>query len=475
MKSEKLVCPVSKRCGGCHIHDIDYQSHLHQKQQIVQKFIGSYCRNIEPIIGMTNPYNYRNKVHAVFRSDRSGNIISGVYEPHSHKVVPVNNCLIENQKADEIIGTIRSLLKSFRIKTYDEDNKTGLFRHVLIRTGHRTKEIMVVLVLSSPVFPSKHHFVDALLAAHAEITTIVMNVNDRRTSMILGDKEQVLYGKGTIDDQLCGKNFRISPKSFYQVNPIQTEVLYGKALEFAGLTGEETVLDAYCGIGTIGLIASDHAKMVYGVEANKDAVYDAIENAKRNHVGNIRFFASDAGMYMRRMVNDKIQIHTVFMDPPRTGSDHPFLNSLVAVKPKQVVYISFNPETLSQDLHYLIQKGYAVIKAAPVDMFPWTEHVETVALLSHKDADGFINVKMEYEDGVDRLPERVTYGMIQAYVEGKYGFKVHTAYIAEVKRLLGLPMYDAPNAVDELKHPYKPAPAHKVEAIKDALKHFGII
>ena len=235
---------------------------------------------------------------------------------------------------------------------------------------------------ASPVFPSKNNFVKALRKLHPEITSIVVNVNNRRTSMILGEKQQVLYGKGYIEDILCGKKFRISPKSFYQVNPVQTEILYGKAIEFAGLTGTETVIDAYSGIGTIGMIASDHAGEVISAELNGDAVRDAITGAKQNKISNIRFYKADAGEFMVKMAARKQQADVVFMDPPRAGSDKRFLDSLLRLKPGKVVYVSCNPETLQRDLKYLTGNGYRVRKIQPVDMFPMTEHVETVVLLS---------------------------------------------------------------------------------------------
>ena len=275
-------------------------------------------------------------------------------------------------------------MKSFKIKTYDEDTGYGLFRHVLIRRGFKSGEIMVVLVLGSPIFPSSNNFVKALRKEHPEITTVVLNINDRKTSMILGEREKVLYGKGFIRDELCGCTFRISPKSFYQVNPVQTEILYQKAIEFAHLTGKESVIDAYCGIGTIGLIASGHAKEVVGVELNKDAVKDAILNAKENQIRNVRFFQGDAGEFMETMAAEGNSMDVLFMDPPRAGSDEKFMASAVKMGPEKIVYISCNPETLARDLKYLTKKGYQVKKIQPVEMFAFTEHVETVCLLSKK-------------------------------------------------------------------------------------------
>jgi 23S rRNA (uracil1939-C5)-methyltransferase len=381
VKSEKSLCPVHGKCGGCQLLDMPYEKQLKQKQKQVNKLLKPYC-NTEKIIGMENPFHYRNKVHAVFGHRKDGTVISGIYQQGTHFIVPVDECLIEDKRADAIIRDIRDLLKSFKIKTYDEDTGYGLFRHVLIRRGFKSGEIMVVLVLGSPILPSSNNFVKALRKEHPEITTVVLNINDRKTSMILGEREKVLYGKGFIRDELCGCTFRISPKSFYQVNPVQTEILYQKAIEFAHLTGKESVIDAYCGIGTIGLIASGHAKEVVGVELNKDAVKDAILNAKENQIRNVRFFQGDAGEFMEAMAAEGNSMDVLFMDPPRAGSDEKFMASAVKMGPEKIVYISCNPETLARDLKYLTKKGYQVKKIQPVEMFAFTEHVETVVLLS---------------------------------------------------------------------------------------------
>jgi len=376
-------CPVYKKCGGCDFQGVPYEEQLKIKETQVRQLLAPFCK-VHPIAGMKNPYHYRNKAHAVFSHDKKGNAVSGVYQKGTHIVVPVERCMIEDEKADEIIGSIRGLLKSFKIRTYDEDTGYGLLRHVLVRRGFASGEILVVLVTASPVFPSKNNFVKALRKLHPEITTIVQNVNGRGTSMVLGNQEKTLYGKGYIEDILCGYTFRISPKSFYQVNPAQTEILYKKAIKLAGLTGKELVLDAYCGIGTIGLIASRGAGQVIGVELNRDAVRDAVANAKRNQVKNVRFYCADAGKFMVDMAADGVKADVVFMDPPRSGSDVTFLDCLAKMAPKRVVYISCEPESLARDLKYLKKKGYQAEGAWPVDMFGWTGCVETVVMLSRK-------------------------------------------------------------------------------------------
>ena len=385
MKEEKknkiAACKAAKKCGGCQYQGIPYEKQLQDKQKAVRQLMQPFCKTAG-ITGMKDPYHYRNKVHAVFARKKDGTIISGVYEEGTHRVVPVETCQIEDEKADAIINDIRGLLKSFKIKIYNEDTGYGLLRHVLIRRGFSTGEIMVVLVLGSPVMPSKNNFVKALRKLHPEITTVVLNVNDKRTSMVLGDRETTIYGKGYIEDVLCGLRFRISSKSFYQINPVQTEKLYGKAMELAGLSGTERVIDAYCGIGTIGMVAAKSAKEVIGVELNPDAVRDAVKNAKHNQMKNIRFYQEDAGRFMEKMAALGEKADVVFMDPPRSGSTEQFMKSVVTLAPKKIVYISCDPQTQARDLKYLTRYGYKAMGAYPYDMFPFTKHTENIVLLT---------------------------------------------------------------------------------------------
>lgn len=383
MEQKETVCSVAKKCGGCRYQGVSYQEQLRRKQRITEGLLKKFGK-VEPIIGMEDPYYYRNKVHAAFGRDRKGNVISGIYEEKSHRIVSVDDCIIEDKKSQEIIRTIRGMLKSFKIKTYDEDTGYGLLRHVLVRRGFSTGEIMVVLVTVSPIFPSKNNFVKALRKEHPEITTVVLNVNDRQTSMVLGDRNIVLYGPGFIKDRLMGLTFRISPSSFYQVNPVQTEVLYGKAMEFAAMTGKERVIDAYCGTGTIGIIASENARDVIGVELNRDAIRDARMNARENKIRNVRFVPGDAGWFMEGMAAEGEKVDVVLMDPPRAGSDRKFLHSLLSLSPEKIVYVSCNPETLDRDLAYLTKRDYLVKKMQPVDMFPVTDSVEVVCLLENR-------------------------------------------------------------------------------------------
>ena len=391
------ACKIDKKCGGCQFQKMPYKEQLKRKQKQEEQLLGGFCK-VSPIIGMEHPYFYRNKVHAVFDRDKKGNVISGIYAEGTHRVIAVEECLIEDKKSQEIIRTIRELLPSFKIKTYNEDTGYGLLRHVLVRRGFETGEIMVVLVLGSPILPSKNNFVKALRKVHPEITTVVLNVNNKQTSMVLGEKEKPIYGPGFIKDKLCGCTFRISPKSFYQVNPVQTEVLYGKAMEFAAMTGKERVIDAYCGTGTIGIIASRNARDVIGVELNRDAIRDARMNARENKIRNVRFVPGDAGWFMEGMAAEGEKVDVVLMDPPRAGSDRKFLHSLLSLSPEKIVYVSCNPETLARDLAYLTKRDYLVKKMQPVDMFPVTDSVETVCLLGKRKPDAKVKIGIDMDD-----------------------------------------------------------------------------
>ena len=381
IKTNPDACPLAKKCGGCQLQNMSYERQLKWKQARCEILLKKFGK-VDKIIGMENPYHYRNKVQAAFGRTKSGKIISGVYQSGSHRIVMVDSCMTEDQTADKIIVDIRNMLQKFKIWTYDEDKGTGFLRHVLVKRGFTSGEVMVVIVGASGYFPMKKKFTAALLEMHPEITTVVLNINSKDTNLVLGDREEVLYGNGYIEDTLCGCVFRISPKSFYQINPVQTEKLYGKAMELAGLNENSTVLDAYCGIGTIGLVAAQTAGSVIGVELNPDAVKDAISNAKRNNSKNARFYCADAGDFMQELAENGERFDVVFMDPPRSGSSKKFIESLAVASPETVVYISCNPETLARDLQMMTQKGYKVKKICPVDMFPHTNHIECVVLLS---------------------------------------------------------------------------------------------
>ena len=482
-------CSVYKKCSGCQLMNMEYSRQLKWKQIKVERLMNVFGK-VNRIVGMDNPYHYRNKVQTLFRTTKGGKIISGVYQSATNGIVGVESCLLNNKRADRIAIAVKTMLKRLNISTYNPKTGEGFLKNTLIRTAYNTGENMLVLVTAYEKFPQKQQFIEGILGLYPKITTIVQNINTSPDKMMLGSKEIVLYGSGKIQDVLCGCKFTVSPKSFYQVNPQQTEYLYNKAIELAQLQGNETVVDAYCGTGTIGIIAAKYAKQVVGVEINKQAIKDAKENALLNKRNNITFYAKDAGEFLQQLSQDEAAPPDVlFVDPPRAGCNREFLNSVDVIKPNKIVYISCNPTTQQRDVKFLTDRGYTVNQIQPVDMFPHTNHVETVVMLSHKKPDSVINVKVEFGEGEGKVPldniakraeaykpkERVTYKMIKEYIEAKYGFKVHTAYIAEVKRDLGLPMYDAPNAVEELKQPRKHPTPEKVEAIKDALKHFEVI
>lgn len=373
-------CPLYKKCGGCQLQNMSYEEQLSFKQVRCIRELGQFC-HVEEIIGMEKPLHYRNKVQAAFRNV-GGKVISGVYQSASHKVVPVDKCFLEDEQADEIIVYIRNLLPSFRLGAYNEDTGRGFLRHVLVRRGFSSGQIMVVLVTGSELFPKKRDFLNRLLSAFPQITTVVQSVNNARTSLVLGKKEIVLFGNGYIEDTLCSCRFRISPSSFYQINPVQTEVLYKTAIDFACLRKGDSVLDAYCGTGTIGIAAAKAKEIqLTGVELNESAVGDAVFNARLNGIKNAEFFCADAGRFMLDLAVQNAKPDVVFMDPPRAGSDMNFLRSLVETAPERVVYVSCNVETLARDLRFLCKNGYRVKKIQPVDMFPHTNHVECVAML----------------------------------------------------------------------------------------------
>lgn len=377
------ICIYKDKCGGCQYQGVDYVKQLNDKQLKIEQLFKDY--EVERIIGMDNPFHYRHKVFATFASSKQRKVTCGIYEENSHRVVPMEDCLIQNEKANKILITLCEIATKMRISPYNEDKKIGILRHAYLRVGYHTNEILLVLVLGNRVFPGRKEFIAKLRQLHPEITTCLTNINIKQTSMVLGDQENVLFGKGTIQDILCNVRFQISSQSFYQVNPEQTEKLYAKAIEMAEITNNDSVLDAYCGIGTISLIAAKDAKEVIAVEVNKTAVRDAIFNAKLNSINNAKFIAKDATEFMYDFASTKNKIDVTFIDPPRAGSDEKFLLALATLKPSKIVYVSCNPVTQKRDVSYLKTKGYKVVKIQPVDMFPFTEHVECVIGLCRRD------------------------------------------------------------------------------------------
>ena len=520
-------CAFHRQCGGCQLQALSYEKQLDFKEKKIRDSlirIGGFepeyvDAHMESIVGMEEPFRYRNKAQYPVGTDKNDMIVTGFYAGRTHSIIANTDCWLGVEENKEILECILEYMRENHVSAYDEASGTGLVRHVLIRKGFASGEIMVCLVINKEMthalcagergrkdyLPKQKGFIDKLIRIKG-MTSVSVSINTEKTNVILGKEIHTLWGRETISDTIHvrdmtqpgypftgkGLTFWISPLSFYQVNPGQTEKLYSLALEYAGLTGKETVWDLYCGIGTISLFLAGSARKVYGVEIVPQAIADARENAGRNGIENAEFFVGKAEEVMRDFYEGnetEKKPDVIVVDPPRKGCDGACLEAMLKVRPERIVYVSCDPATLARDLRVLCDGGYGVERIRGVDMFGMTVHVETVVMLSHKKPDSVINVKVEFGEGEGKVPldniakraeaykpkERVTYKMIKEYIEAKYGFKVHTAYIAEVKRELGLPMYDAPNAVEELKQPRKHPTAEKVEAIKDALKHFEVI
>ena len=476
-------CPIAKQCGGCQLQHMSYSEQLRFKKQKVQDVIQRIAHldvEVQDVLGMQEYTHYRNKGQIPVGMDK-GKTVTGFYRINSNSIIDTDTCLIQSERINEVLQEMRRLLQTY--------NNARVFRHLLIKHAFSSDEVMVVWIVRSFQIPHEKEMVRELSEALPFVKSIIVNLNQRTDNVILGDKEKLLYGERVIVDSIHDLKFSISSKSFYQVNPKQTEVLYGKALEFAQLTGKETVLDLYCGVGTISMFLAQQARHVTGIEIVPQAIQDARKNAALNGIANIEFVCSDAASYAKKLCEQGMHPDVIVVDPPRKGCDAEAIESMVMMQPKRIVYVSCDPGTLARDLKLLKEKGYHTEIVQPVEMFPFTHHVETVVLLSHKKADSYIHIDVEFGEGEGKIPvdsiakraeaykpkEKVTYKMIKEYIEAKYGFKVHTAYIAEVKRNLGLPMYDAPNAVEELKQPRKHPTPEKIEAIKDALRYFAVI
>ena len=486
-------CEFARQCGGCQLQALSYDQQLVFKTNKVKghlERIGGFTDiPMEPIIGMDELFHYRNKAQFPVGRNKEGKIVTGFYAGRTHNIIENRDCALGVAENKEVLDRVIAHMEKYGIEPYNEATGKGLVRHVLIRYGYFTKEVMVCLILNGNKIPKEEQLVKSLCEIPG-MTSITINVNKKHSNVILGEEIRLLWGQEYITDRIGDISYQISPLSFYQVNPMQTQKLYAKALEYADLHGQETVWDLYCGIGTISLFLAQKAKFVRGVEIVPAAIENAKENAKLNGLENTEFFVGKAEEVLpREYKKNGVYADVIVVDPPRKGCDETLLETMVEMNPERIVYVSCDSATLARDLKYLCERGYELRKVCPVDQFGMTVHVETVVLLSHKKPDGHINVKVEFGEGEGKVPldniakraesykpkERVTYKMIKEYIEAKYGFKVHTAYIAEVKRDLGLPMYDAPNAVEELKQPRKHPTAEKVEAIKDALKHFEVI
>ena len=487
------VCPVARQCGGCQIQEMDYQAQLRFKQELVKNnierigHISDY--QMMPVIGMDEPFHYRNKAQYPVGMDKDGNIVMGFFAGRTHHIIDNTDCALGAKINSRILGIIKEYMQDNMIKPYDEDKHAGTVRHILIRNGYHTDQIMVCLVINAESIKNSDDLVKRLKDIDG-MTSIMININRNKTNVILGDTCKTLWGKSYIEDYICDIRYQISPLSFYQVNPKQTEKLYSKALEYAGLTGNETVWDLYCGIGTISLFMAAKARKVYGVEIVPQAIEDAKNNARLNNIDNAEFFVGKAEEVVpafyeelsRKAANGdeeaKRGIHpdVVVVDPPRKGCEETLLETVVKMSPKRMVYVSCDSATLARDLKFMEEHGYKVEKVQAVDQFGNTVHVETVVKLSLKKDTPKIEVTMEPDEESNYTPqEKATYSKIKEYVKNKYGVNVHTSYIAQVKRMCGLDMGENYNKSKKEKPEVKQCPQEKVEYIKDALRHYKLI
>ena len=497
-------CPLYARCGGCQIQAMDYRQQLCYKQKKVRGNlirIGGFAPELidsvmEEIVGMEQPYRYRNKAQFPIGADRDGMPVAGFYAARTHNIIPVEDCKLGVTQNEQILGVVLSYMRENGVRPYDETTGRGLVRHVLIRYGFTSKELMVCLVINRETLPQEKKLVDALCKIEG-MTSISVNINRKNTNVILGEETRTVWGSDYITDQIhlrdCDHDFaltdtaiayHISPQSFYQVNPVQTEKLYSLALSYAGLTGRETVWDLYCGIGTISLFLAQKAGKVYGVEIVPQAIEDARSNAALNGITNASFFVGKAEEVLpefyekesRKPDADMLHPDVIVVDPPRKGCDEKCLETMLRMEPDRIVYVSCDPATLARDLKILCGGGYALRKVRPVDQFGHTTHVETVVKLSLKKDTPKIEVTMKPDEESNYTPEeKATYPKIKEYVKNKYGVNVHTSYIAQVKRMCSLDMGENYNKSKKENPEVKQCPQEKVEYIKDALRYFNEI
>ena len=468
-------CPYAGKCGGCAYRHLTYPEELWAKRQRVQDAltrIGGLDLTVEEILGAKNPEHYRNKSQYPVGADGS----IGFFQARTHKVVPIRRCLIQTEAADRTAQAVGEWMRRYKISAYDETTGKGLVRHVCVRVNRKGESLCCVVVNGNKV-PREPELAAYVTAAVPHTVGVLLNSNTRRGNVVLGDKYRTLFGRNYLMDTLCGLEFKLSMPSFYQVNRDQAEVLYGKALKFAGLTGNETVLDLYCGIGTITLCLAKAAKRVIGAEIVPPAIRDAKENALRNHIENAEFFCGDAADIAAKLESDGLRPDVVTVDPPRKGLAPEVIASVAAMGPEKVVYVSCDPATLGRDVKIFREFGYEAKRAAAVDMFPGTAHVETVVLLSKGEVDSKkIRVEFSLEDmDMSEFQDGATYPQIKEYVLEHTGLKVSSLYISQVKRKCGLEVgknYNLPKSVDS-KQPQ--CPPEKEKAIREALKYFQMI
>ena len=472
-------CPYFPRCGGCALRHMDYEQELALKQAHVQSCltrIGGQTISALPITGAAQTDGYRNKVQFPVQ-EQDGRPVAGFFSGKTHRVIPVRHCRIQPDCADAIRGAVLAWMEQYHIRAYDEQTHTGYIRHIYIRFGAESGQILVCIVANCAQLPKKKQLVAALLAAEPGITTIVFSPNTKKGNTVLGTEFHPLYGDGTITDTLCGLQFRLSAPAFYQVNHAQAERLYEKAVQLAGLTGNETVLDLYCGTGTITLCLARHAKKAIGVEIVPQAIEDAKFNAAQNGMENAEFFCMDAGQAAKMLADRRTRPDVIVVDPPRKGVSADVIEAISAMAPQRVVYVSCDPATLARDLKLLTAAGYTLQTAEAFDLFPRCAHVETVVLLSKGEVDSKkIRVEFSLEDmDMSEFQDGATYPQIKEYVLEHTGLKVSNLYISQIKRKCGIGVgknYNLPKSEDS-RQPQ--CPQEKEKAIREAFKYFGMI
>lgn len=484
-------CAFARKCGGCQIQEMSYEQQLAFKERKVRgnlERIGGFApelldRVTDPAVGMDEPFGYRNKAQFPFGTDREGNPVTGFYAGRTHDIIANTDCALGVPVNREILEIILAFMKEYRIPSYDERTGQGLLRHVLIRYGFTTKEIMVCFVVNGSSIPHVDELIRRLCGIDG-MTSITLSPNTRQTNVIMGDSYQILWGQGYITDYIGNVRYQISPLSFYQVNPVQTEKLYSLALEYADLKGGETVWDLYCGIGTISLFLAQRAGQVYGVEIVPQAIEDARRNAGINGIENAEFFVGKAEevlpeyyeKYAREHSGESARADVIVVDPPRKGCDEALLETIVKMQPERVVYVSCDSATLARDLKVLCGAGYELEKVRPVDMFPMTVHVETVALLSKLKTDKHIDVKLEMDElDLTAAESGATYAELKQYVLDKYGLKVSSLNIAQIKAKCGIDKRENYNKAKNENVKELNCTEEKENAIKDAFKHFQMI
>ena len=476
------LCPYARQCGGCQIQALSYEKQLEYKENKIRNNlirIGGFSEDelpMEPIIGMENPFHYRNKAQFPVGVDKEGNIVTGFYAGRTHSIINNRRCYLGVEVNEKILDIVVDYMEKYHVPAYEESSGKGLVRHVLIRYGFHSKEIMVCLVVNGNRLPASEHLVEELRKIPG-MTSITMNVNRERTNVILGREVKLLWGRAYITDTIGNIKYQISPLSFYQVNPVQTEKLYGKALEFADLSGGETVWDLYCGIGTISLFLAQKAKQVYGVEIVPAAIEDARRNAALNGIKNAEFYVGKAEEVLpEKYEKQGIYADVIVVDPPRKGCEESVLHTMVKMQPKRIVYVSCDSATLARDLKWLCGNGYEIQRIVGCDMFSETVHVETVVLLSQQKPDDTIEIDLDLDELDATSAElKATYQEIKDYVLKEFGLKVSSLYISQIKRKCGIEVGENYNLPKSENARVAQCPKEKEDAIKAALKYFAMI